>query len=79
MIVVDGGSTDGTAEAYARGEAVTVLVEPGANISRGRNVALASVAHEIVAATDADCELDPDGSRRSSTDRGGRRRVDGLA
>ncbi|HET6714520.1 MAG TPA: glycosyltransferase [Actinomycetota bacterium] len=59
VIVVDGGSTDGTAEAYSRGEAVTVLVEPGANISRGRNVALASATHEIVAATDADCELDP--------------------
>jgi glycosyltransferase involved in cell wall biosynthesis len=59
VVIVDGGSTDGTAEAYGRGEKVTVLVEPGANISRGRNVALAAATHEVIAATDADCELEP--------------------
>jgi hypothetical protein len=35
-----------------------MLVEPGANIARGRNVALAAATHDVVAATDADCELD---------------------
>ena len=59
VIVVDGGSADDTAEAYARGEGVSVLVEPGAGISRGRNVALAAATHDVIAATDADCELDP--------------------
>ena len=59
VVIVDGGSTDGTAAAYARGEGVTVIVEPRANISRGRNVALAAATHDVIAATDADCELDP--------------------
>jgi hypothetical protein len=59
VVIVDGGSTDGTAEAYERGEGVSVLAEPGANISRGRNVAVAAATHEVIAATDADCELDP--------------------
>jgi glycosyltransferase involved in cell wall biosynthesis len=59
VVIVDGGSTDGTAEAYARGEGVSVLVEPGANISRGRNVAIATATHDVIAATDADCTLDP--------------------
>ncbi|MGZ8632085.1 MAG: glycosyltransferase [Actinomycetota bacterium] len=59
VVIVDGGSSDGTAEAFRRGDDVTVLVEPGANISRGRNVALAASTHEVIAATDADCELDP--------------------
>ena len=58
VIIVDGGSSDGTAEAYARDERVIVLVEPGANIARGRNAALAAASHDVVAVTDADCELD---------------------
>jgi glycosyltransferase involved in cell wall biosynthesis len=60
VVIVDGGSSDGTAEAFGRGEDVTVLVERGANISRGRNVALAAATHDLIAATDADCELDPE-------------------
>ena len=59
VVIVDGGSSDGTAAAYGRGEGISVLVEPGANISRGRNVAIAAATHEVIAATDADCELDP--------------------
>ena len=35
VVIVDGGSSDGTADAFA-GEGVTMLVEVGANISRGR-------------------------------------------
>ncbi|MGZ8582615.1 MAG: glycosyltransferase [Actinomycetota bacterium] len=57
VVIVDGGSSDGTADAFA-GEGVTMLVEVGANISRGRNLALAAATHEVIAATDADCELD---------------------
>lgn len=59
VVIVDGGSSDRTAEAFGAGDDVTVLVEAGANISRGRNVALAAATHDVIAATDADCELDP--------------------
>jgi len=59
VVIVDGGSRDGTAEAYGRGDGISMLVEPGANISRGRNIAIAAATHDVIAATDADCELDP--------------------
>ncbi len=59
VVIVDGGSTDGTAEAYEEADGVTLMREPGANISRGRNVALAAATHDVIAVTDADCELDP--------------------
>ncbi len=59
FIVVDGGSNDGTADRFASHDAVTLIVEPGANIARGRNVALAAATHEVIAVTDADCELTP--------------------
>jgi glycosyltransferase involved in cell wall biosynthesis len=59
-IIVDGGSTDGTLETLQDAPDVTVISEPGANISRGRNVAIAAAAHDVIAATDADCTLAPD-------------------
>ena len=59
VVIVDGGSSDGTTYAFGAGEGITVLTEPGANIARGRNVALAAATHDVIAATDADCELDP--------------------
>ena len=59
VVIVDGGSTDGTASLLADAEAVTLIEEPGANISRGRNVAIAAAAHDVIAVTDADCVLDP--------------------
>ena len=58
VIIVDGGSTDGTAEAFERDEAVTLIREPGANISRGRNIALGAASHDVIALTDADCVLE---------------------
>lgn len=60
IVIVDGGSTDGTLEVLREAEDVTSIVEPGANISRGRNVAIAAASHEVIAATDADCLLAPD-------------------
>jgi glycosyltransferase involved in cell wall biosynthesis len=60
MIVVDGGSTDGTLETLRRAEAITLIEEPGANIARGRNVAVAASAHEVIAVSDADCEPEPE-------------------
>jgi len=60
VVVVDGGSTDGTLERLREVEGITVVVEPGANIARGRNLAIAAATHDVIAVTDADCELEPD-------------------
>ncbi len=64
VVVVDGGSTDGTvallqAERH-RGRLPLILVErPGANISQGRNAAIAAASGEIIAVTDAGVRLTP--------------------
>ncbi len=65
VVVVDGGSTDGTAEAldaFCRQApfAMQVLVLPGANISAGRNAAIQAAAGPIIAITDAGVRLEPD-------------------
>ncbi len=60
VVIVDGGSTDGTVELLRRAQGVQLIVEPGANIARGRNVAIATAAHDVLALTDADCVLEPD-------------------
>jgi len=67
VVICDGGSTDGTVEAIHRWLAQNpgyvphwrVLVEPGANISRGRNSAIAAAHGPIIAATDAGVTLTP--------------------
>ena len=55
VVILDGGSTDGTVEAIEEarrgGMPIRLLVDPSANIARGRNLA--------IAATDAGCRLDP--------------------
>ena len=60
VVVVDGGSTDGTLDILRGAEGVTVIEEPGANIARGRNVAVTAATHEVIAVSDADCVLSPD-------------------
>lgn len=59
IVIVDGGSTDGTAARLRDAEGVTLIESPGANISRGRNVAVAHATHEVIAVTDADCAYAP--------------------
>ncbi|MDQ4075206.1 MAG: glycosyltransferase [Chloroflexota bacterium] len=63
IVVVDGGSTDNTLavlERYANRLPLRVLTEPGANISRGRNVAIRHAAHDLIAVTDAGVRLEPE-------------------
>ena len=59
VVIVDGGSTDGTLERLRAAQGIRVVEAPGANIARGRNLAVAEAAHEVLAVTDADCVLDP--------------------
>ncbi len=62
VVVVDGGSRDDTVEqvkAYADRLPLRVFVEPGANISRGRNRAIAEASNPIIASTDAGVRLHP--------------------
>jgi glycosyltransferase involved in cell wall biosynthesis len=60
VIVVDGGSTDGTVELLRAEPGITLIEEPGANIARGRNVAVRAAAHDAIAVSDADCVLEPE-------------------
>lgn len=60
VVVVDGGSTDGTLEELRRAAGITLIEDPGASIARGRNVAIAAAAHDVIAVSDADCLLEPD-------------------
>jgi glycosyltransferase involved in cell wall biosynthesis len=60
VLIVDGGSTDGTWEMLDRAEGIQAIREPGANIARGRNLAIRKAAHEAIAVTDADCVLAED-------------------
>lgn len=62
VVVVDGGSTDGTltllhAEQTRARLPVLVIERPGANISQGRNAAIAAAQGQIIAATDAGVRL----------------------
>lgn len=67
VVICDGGSTDGTAQViaeYARRQAhmlpnLRLIVAPGVNISRGRNLAIEAAAGPLIAATDAGVHLEP--------------------
>ena len=67
IVICDGGSSDDTPaliEAYAREHAdalppVRVLVEPGANISRGRNLAIQAAQGPVIVAPAAGVRLEP--------------------
>jgi glycosyltransferase involved in cell wall biosynthesis len=63
VVIVDGGSDDGTAELLAglqlAGSELRYAVEPSANIAAGRNAAVRLARHDRIAVTDAGCRPDP--------------------
>jgi glycosyltransferase involved in cell wall biosynthesis len=64
IVIVDGGSTDGTPEIVRAelGDAVPlrVIVAPGLNISEGRNRAIREASRGIIACADAGCVMRDD-------------------
>lgn len=62
IVIVDGGSTDGTFErlqAWTQRLPLRALSEPGANIARGRNAAIRAATGDLIAVTDAGVRLAP--------------------
>lgn len=59
VLVVDGGSTDGTLAAVRADRSIATFSEPGASIARGRNLAIERASHDVIAVSDADCVLEP--------------------
>ena len=65
VVIVDGGSADGTLALLKEWEAagslpLRVLQEPGANISAGRNLAIDAATGDVIAVTDAGVRLEAD-------------------
>jgi glycosyltransferase involved in cell wall biosynthesis len=63
IVVADGGSTDGTREALQRWTSrlpLRVVDARGANIARGRNLAIEAANGELIAVTDAGVRLEPE-------------------
>ncbi len=63
VVIADGGSTDGTLTILNAWAASTrlplrVLKKPGANISQGRNAAIAAATGDVIASTDAGVRLE---------------------
>jgi glycosyltransferase involved in cell wall biosynthesis len=62
VVIVDGGSRDNTVavlQTYADRLPLRILIEPGANISRGRNIAIAAATGDVIASVDAGVWLEP--------------------
>ena len=59
LVVVDGGSTDGSVAALAPHPRLRVVTRPGAGISAGRNHGVELARNEVVVCTDAGCVPDP--------------------
>jgi glycosyltransferase involved in cell wall biosynthesis/cellulose synthase/poly-beta-1,6-N-acetylglucosamine synthase-like glycosyltransferase len=65
IIITDAGSTDGTIELLKEISnqcpiPFHIIVEPGVNIAKGRNLAIAKAQFNIIATTDFGCRLHPD-------------------
>ena len=61
IVIVDGGSADNTVnviQSYRADLPIRLLIEPGCNISQGRNHAIAAAQGDIIAVTDAGVRLD---------------------
>jgi glycosyltransferase involved in cell wall biosynthesis len=68
LVLVDGGSTDGSLESLPAHPALRTEVVPGAGISAGRNHGIGVAANEVIVCTDAGCTPDPgfvEGFRRA--------------
>ncbi|MEX1323715.1 MAG: glycosyltransferase, partial [Synechococcaceae cyanobacterium] len=60
VIVVNDGSTDGTLEICRKYPYIRLICQENKGLSVARNVGLDAATGEIVAYTDADCDVDPD-------------------
>lgn len=63
IVIVDAGSTDGTQQILARLQdegRLRFVVDPGANVPRGRNRAICEARFPVIAVTDAGTKLAPD-------------------
>jgi glycosyltransferase involved in cell wall biosynthesis len=60
VIVVNDGSTDGTLEICRKYPYIRLICQENRGLSVARNVGLEAATGEIVAYTDADCDVDPD-------------------
>jgi len=68
LIVVDGGSTDGTVSVIHEAlegfelehDVVRVISVPGANVPEGRNIGIREAKYECICVTDAGCRLEKD-------------------
>ncbi len=69
LVIVDGGSTDGTVERIRSFDALPItLIQKKCNIARGRNIGIRSAQHELIAITDAGCRIAPDWLANISAD-----------
>lgn len=65
IIIVDGGSTDDTVQKITEFNnkhqlGIRLVLAPGANIATGRNIAIRHASFDIIAVSDAGCELTPE-------------------